>query len=151
MNWDSAVTHIAHLNELRVEFPSHVGQRITVAFTQLLPNLYTVDSFIANRADGPSNLNWTSIMPQIHIPALLRTHVDNQTVVKAAGSTVDEVLQQLFHQYPELEPALMSQPQKLHPSMNLFIDETNIRDLQQLASHISPHQSLLIVPALAGG
>jgi adenylyltransferase/sulfurtransferase len=90
-------------------------------------------------------------MPQVRIPASLRPHVDHKTVVFADGATVGCVLQNLVQAYPSLESALLNPNQQLHSYLNLFVDEDNIRDLQQLETVVAPHQTILIVPALAGG
>ena len=90
-------------------------------------------------------------MPQVRIPATLRPHVDHRTVVSADGDTVGAVFKQLFQEYPSLESAVWTTNQQLHTYLNVFIDDNNIRDLQQLDTRVLPAQTILIVPALAGG
>jgi len=90
-------------------------------------------------------------MPQIHIPASLRSHTDGQSVITVDGEVVADALVSIFNQHPSLKPALMDEAQHIHPFFNLFVGENNIRDMQQLDTPISATQALLIVPALAGG
>jgi|LakMenEpi03Aug12_release.lakeMendotaPanAssembly.Ray.scaffolds.fasta_scaffold00145_22 molybdopterin synthase sulfur carrier subunit len=90
-------------------------------------------------------------MPQIHIPAILRTQADGQSVVNCSGQTVGELLAHLVQQYPALLPSLMNESQQLHSFLNLFVDGRNIRDLDQLKTLVAENQTILIVPALAGG
>ena len=90
-------------------------------------------------------------MPQIHIPASLRPHVNHLAVISVDGATVEEVLFKIFELHPALESAMMNGAQQIHPFFNLFVGENNIRDLQQLKTPVTANQVLLIVPALAGG
>ncbi|HAC89168.1 MAG TPA: molybdopterin synthase sulfur carrier subunit [Planctomycetaceae bacterium] len=90
-------------------------------------------------------------MPQILIPAILRAQADGQSVVNCSGQTVGELLTHLLQQYPALLPGLMNDSQQLHSFLNLFVDGRNIRDLDQLKTLVAEHQTILIVPALAGG
>ena len=90
-------------------------------------------------------------MPQIHIPASLRAQADDQAVIEVQGASVGEVLENLVGSYPDLASSLMDADQRVHAFVNLFVDGQHIRDLQQLATRVGPDQSILIVPALAGG
>lgn len=90
-------------------------------------------------------------MPQIHIPAILRAQADGQSVVSCSGQTVAELLASLVQQHPALSSSLMNQSKQLHSFINLFVDGRNIRDLNQLETLVAENQTVLIVPALAGG
>jgi sulfur-carrier protein len=90
-------------------------------------------------------------MPFLHIPASLRAHADQKAVVEIDGGTVGEILRQLANQYPELAASLMNESYQLHPFISLYVNGQNIRDLEDRETPIAQSQSLLIVPALAGG
>lgn len=90
-------------------------------------------------------------MPQVHIPASLRPHVNHLAVMSVDGDTVGELLCKIFDSHPSLRPAMMNESQQIHPFFNLFVGENNIRDLQQLDTPVAANQVLLIVSALAGG
>lgn len=90
-------------------------------------------------------------MPHVQIPATLRPLTANQAAIEIDGVSVGQVLDQLIEQFPQLQPHLFAHQHRLHSYVNLFVDGESIRDLEQLDTPIGPHQTLLILPALAGG
>lgn len=88
---------------------------------------------------------------RVSIPSNLRAHCEQQSSVPVAGDTVAEVLEDLTTRFPELRSKLLSEERGLHSFINVFVNGRNIRDLQGLATGLSENDTLLIVPALAGG
>lgn len=87
----------------------------------------------------------------VHIPSSLRESTAQQSQVDVSATTVGSALQQLIAGYPGLEGRLLSASGELHSFVNVFVGERNIRDMQGLATGLTSGQTLLIVPALAGG
>ena len=87
----------------------------------------------------------------VHIPSSLRESTEQQSQVSVSANTVEAAMQQLIAHYPGLDGKLLSATGELHSFVNVFVGERNIRDLQGLATSLSDGQTLLIVPALAGG
>lgn len=88
---------------------------------------------------------------RIHIPSSLRESTEQQSQVDVSATTVGAAMQQLVDSYPGLDGKLLSTSGELHSFVNVFVGERNIRELQGLATGLSNGQTLLIVPALAGG
>lgn len=87
----------------------------------------------------------------IHIPANLREYTQRQSTVEVQAYEVAEALQALCQRHPPLRDKLLSADGALHSFINVFVDGRGIRDLNGLGTKLVDGNSLLIVPALAGG
>lgn len=90
-------------------------------------------------------------MPVLRIPTPLRSYVNGQSEVAVKGETVAEAMESLMSQYPSLRPHLANRQGQLRPFVNLFLRETNVRDLQGLGTPLEESDILFLVPAVAGG
>jgi sulfur-carrier protein len=90
-------------------------------------------------------------MPVLRVPTLLRSYVNGQSEVMVQGKTVAEAMESLMSQYPSLRPYLTNSQGKLRPFVNLFLRDTNVRDLQGLETPLEESDILFLVPAVAGG
>jgi sulfur-carrier protein len=89
-------------------------------------------------------------MPIVRIPTPLRPHAGGLDRVEAAGSTVAEILTQLVTQYPALRERLFD-GQDLRRFVNIYVNDEDIRYLDDLATPVAPADELSIIPAVAGG
>lgn len=90
-------------------------------------------------------------MPTLRIPTPLRTYADGQTEVSLQGSTVGEVMDGLVTRYPTLRPHLFNGDGQLRPFVNLFLNDSNIRDLQGMDTPLNESDRLMLIPSIAGG
>ena len=67
-----------------------------------------------------------------------------------AGS-VDEVLRELTSRYPDLRQQLFSDDGKLRRFVNLYVNDEDIRYLQNENTPVGPNDTLSIIPSVAGG
>lgn len=89
-------------------------------------------------------------MAYIKIPTPLRQYTGNQAEVAIRGATVDEALRDLVARYPALAPHLY-EGDDLRSFVNIFLEDEDIRFLQDLATPLSEDARLRIIPAIAGG
>lgn len=87
---------------------------------------------------------------KIEIPSPLREHTGGQVDVAVSGGTVKEALADLVRNHPAIEPKLFDGG-KLRPYINLFVNDEDIRYLDDLDTAIPDGQVLAIIPAVAGG
>jgi molybdopterin converting factor small subunit len=87
----------------------------------------------------------------IQIPTALRQQVGDQDSIEMAGSTVGEVLGSLASQYPELGKRLYKDDNELNRFINVYLDDEDIRFLNNLDTELKGGEELAIVPAIAGG
>jgi len=90
-------------------------------------------------------------MPILKIPNPLRTYVNGQAEVRLQGATAGEALEDLLTQFPALRPQLCKDDGSLRAFVNLFLDRSNIRDLQGLGTPVAPDAVITLVPSIAGG
>lgn len=90
-------------------------------------------------------------MPSISIPAALRPQVDNNSEVSAEGSTLAEVLDAVCKQYPDFGKRLYKSEGKLNRFINIYVNDEDIRFLENLDTAVSDSDEIAIIPAIAGG
>ncbi|MEE2777047.1 MAG: ubiquitin-like small modifier protein 1 [Acidobacteriota bacterium] len=88
---------------------------------------------------------------KVHIPGELRAQVDDQTEVAISGATVQEVLGSLASTYPVLGKRLFSPEGQLNRFVNIYLNDEDIRFLDNLDTALSNGDEISIVPAIAGG
>ena len=71
--------------------------------------------------------------------------------VQSDGRTVGEVLEQVNAQYPGFKEQITASDGALHRFVNIYINDEDIRYLQQLETPVEEGDVVSILPALAGG
>jgi molybdopterin converting factor small subunit len=89
-------------------------------------------------------------MAVVRIPTPLRPHTGGLDRVEASGSTVGEILAQLAAQYPALRERLFD-GEELRRFVNVYVNDEDIRYLDDLATATTPSDEVSIIPAVAGG
>ena len=88
---------------------------------------------------------------RIQIPANLRQFTDGQSSVEVLEGTVGDSLIELSKRYPSLRDKLLTASDEPHSFVNIFVGGRSIRDLNGMQTPLTAGETLLIVPALAGG
>ncbi len=89
-------------------------------------------------------------MATVHIPTPLRVHTGGKDSTTASGSTVQEVLADLVKLYPEIGPKIFD-GEELRRFVNVYVNNEDIRYLDDLSTKIEEKDELSIIPAVAGG
>lgn len=87
----------------------------------------------------------------VHIPTALRPQVGDQEAVQVPGSTVGGVLGELRTQYPDFGKRLYKGDSELNRFINVYLNDEDIRFLENLDTPVKGGDELAIVPAIAGG
>lgn len=87
----------------------------------------------------------------ILIPTALRPQVDNQDTVSVSGASVKEALDSLTSSYPELGKRLFTADNQVNRFINVYVNDEDIRFLEDLNTAVKPGDEVSIVPAIAGG
>ena len=85
------------------------------------------------------------------IPTVLRKHTAGRDQVAAQGASVREVLSDLESQFNGFTQNLYAQDGYLKPFINIFVNEEDIRFLQDLDTPVQSNDTVTILPAIAGG
>ncbi|MET0973342.1 MAG: ubiquitin-like small modifier protein 1 [Thermoleophilaceae bacterium] len=90
-------------------------------------------------------------MSTIKIPPVLRGSVGGEKEVEASGANVGEVLRSLASQHPATESQLFSEDGELNRYVNVYLNDEDVRVLQGLETGVSDSDTIVILPAMAGG
>jgi adenylyltransferase/sulfurtransferase len=90
-------------------------------------------------------------MARIIIPTALRQYAGQQREIDVAGATVGEALGTLTGSYPELRKQLYSEGGKLRNFVNIYVNEEDVRHLQNGDTPLAETDTVSIIPAIAGG
>ena len=88
---------------------------------------------------------------QVRLPTVLRTHAGGQAAVTAEGSTIGEVLVDLVRNYPGMAGQVLTDDGALHRFVNVYVDDDDVRYLEQLDTKVPDGATVSILPAVAGG
>ena len=88
---------------------------------------------------------------KIQIPTPLRPYTGKNSTVEVQGATVGDALQNLISAYPDLRKHLFSDQGKLRAFVNVYLNDEDIRYLQQENTAVSGADILSIIPSIAGG
>jgi sulfur-carrier protein len=90
-------------------------------------------------------------MATIKIPPVLRASVGGEKQVGASGSNVGEVLRDLATNHPATESQLFSAEGELNRYVNVYLNDEDVRVLDGLQTPVGETDTLVILPAMAGG
>lgn len=88
---------------------------------------------------------------QVRLPTVLRPRAGGQSSVEASGATLAEVIADLVRQYPQLDGQVVTGEGSLHPFVNVYRNDEDVRYLGKLDATISDTDVISILPAVAGG
>jgi molybdopterin converting factor small subunit len=89
-------------------------------------------------------------MPVVRIPTPLRPHAGDKDSVEAEGGTVGEVLRHVVTEHPALRERLFD-GEELRRFVNVYVNNEDIRYLEELDTAVAPGDEVSIIPAIAGG
>jgi MoaD family protein len=87
----------------------------------------------------------------VKIPTPLRPVVGGQAEVKMEGATVGEVLRQMDSQFKGFGERVLDDGKSVKRFINVFVNEDNIRDKDNLDTKLKPGDTISILPSIAGG
>ena len=90
-------------------------------------------------------------MSTVRIPPTLRAATGGEKLVTVPGGTVREVINELVSAHPGLGSQLLTQHGDLNRFVNAFLNDTDVRHLQALETPVGEADTLVLLPAMAGG
>lgn len=90
-------------------------------------------------------------MAIVRIPPVLRPSVGGEKEVAADGASVGEVLRALAAAHPATQTQLFSGEGELNRYVNVYLNDEDVRVLQGLETPVGEGDTLVILPAMAGG
>jgi molybdopterin synthase sulfur carrier subunit len=90
-------------------------------------------------------------MPSVRIPTPLRKLTNEIEVVQASGSNIGEVLENLDKAFPGLKERICDDAGNVRRFVNIYVNDEDIRFLEEKATPVKETDEVSIVPAIAGG
>ena len=90
-------------------------------------------------------------MATIKIPPVLRPSVGGEKEVQASGDDVGALLSQLAEQHPATQTQLFDPDGSLNRYVNVYLNDEDVRVLDGLDTGVSDADTIVILPAMAGG
>lgn len=88
---------------------------------------------------------------RVNIPAPLRSLTAGAATVEAEAPDVGALLDALESRHPGLKARLVDASGELRSYVRIFVNEEDVRVLQQKATPLRAGDTVAIVPAIAGG
>jgi molybdopterin converting factor small subunit len=90
-------------------------------------------------------------MANVKIPPVLRPQTGGESMVSAEGADVGEVLRGLAAAHPGTEKQLFDADGELNRYVNIYLNDEDVRVLDGLGTAVSENDTIVILPAMAGG
>jgi sulfur-carrier protein len=87
---------------------------------------------------------------KVQIPTPMREQAGGQSEVEVSGATVKAALDDLVRRHPGLGAKLFDNG-KLRPYVNVFVNDEDIRYLDDLDTAVKDGEVVALIPAVAGG
>jgi molybdopterin converting factor small subunit len=87
---------------------------------------------------------------KVQIPTPMREQAGGKAEVEVTGTTVQAALDDLIRQYPGLKPKLFDGG-KLRPYVNVFVNDEDVRYLDEMNTPVTDGVIVALIPAVAGG
>jgi len=88
---------------------------------------------------------------QVRIPSPLRKLTKDEEVVTVEGSSIADVLANLDAAFPGLVERICDEEGNVRRFVNIFVNDEDIRFLQEKQTPVKAGDEISIVPAIAGG
>jgi molybdopterin synthase sulfur carrier subunit len=88
---------------------------------------------------------------KVRIPTPLRKLTNNEEVVEVEGSTINEAIAELQARFPGFKERLLDDAGTVRRFVNVYVNEEDIRFLQNQQTKLKDGDEISIIPAIAGG
>lgn len=90
-------------------------------------------------------------MANVRIPTPLRKLTNNEELVVVQAATVGAAIQQLQEKFPGIQERLVDDAGAVRRFVNVYVNEEDIRFLNNLDTPLKDADEISIIPAIAGG
>lgn len=87
----------------------------------------------------------------VKVPTILRTYTDGSAEVTVTGDTLADALADLDAQFPGIGGRVLDDDGRLRRFVNVYVNDDDVRFLEDLATPTPAGTSVSIIPAVAGG
>ncbi len=87
----------------------------------------------------------------VRIPTPLQKLTQNQAEVKAKGANIRELIEDLEKNFPGIKERICDETGEIRRFINIYVNEEDVRFLQQDATPLKDGDEVSMIPAIAGG
>ena len=88
---------------------------------------------------------------KVRIPTPLRKLTNDQELVQIEAKTVGDAITQLQSRFPGIQERLVDETGAVRRFVNVYVNEEDIRFLQNQNTPLKDGDEISIIPAIAGG
>jgi len=88
---------------------------------------------------------------KVRIPTPLRKLTNNEEVVEVTAATVGDAISELQTRFPGIKERLVDEKGEVRRFVNVYVNEEDIRFLQNQTTPLKEGDEISIIPAIAGG
>jgi len=88
---------------------------------------------------------------KVRIPTPLRKLTNNEEIVEVEAATIGDVITELQSRYPGIKERLVDEKGEVRRFVNVYVNEEDIRFLQNQQTPLKDGYEISIIPAIAGG
>jgi molybdopterin synthase sulfur carrier subunit len=87
----------------------------------------------------------------VRVPTPLQRLTQNQAEVKANGANIKELIEDLGKNFPGIKERICDETGEIRRFMNIYVNEEDVRFLQDDATPLKDGDEVSMIPAIAGG
>ena len=87
----------------------------------------------------------------VRIPSPLSKLTNNEEVVAVSAATIGDAITELQTRYPGIKERLIDETGAVRRFVNVYVNEEDIRFLQNQQTRLKDGDEISIIPAIAGG
>jgi sulfur-carrier protein len=87
----------------------------------------------------------------VRIPTPLRKLTNDQELVQVEATTISQAIAQLQSRFPGIQERLVDDKGEVRRFVNVYVNEEDIRFLQNQNTALKDGDEISIIPAIAGG
>lgn len=88
---------------------------------------------------------------KVRIPTPLRKLTNNEELVEVQATSVSDAINELQGRYPGIKERLLDDSGGVRRFVNVYVNEEDIRFLQNQQTALKDGDEISIIPAIAGG
>ena len=88
---------------------------------------------------------------KVRIPTPLRKLTHDEEVVETAAESVSEAIADLETRYPGIKERIVDEAGEVRRFVNVYVNEEDIRFLDNASTALKDGDEISIIPAIAGG
>lgn len=88
---------------------------------------------------------------EVRIPTVFRKFTNQQATVEVAPGSIGDVIDRLEARYPGLRDQVLDQNGELHRFVNIYVNDEDVRYLDNLETKATEGDTVSLLPSVAGG